>query len=247
MKIIWAILIVLVLICIVLHFKRDTPSVYISIVTVRRYKEALDNLLSSLPKGFNKYIIIYQDEEDGDYYNQTEDGHYEVYLKRNIYEYGAWEGLFILKQDGVLQNDDYILMLPDTCKTGGENTIRLVKDIISNDKNFEIFWAANTGQCNICIAKSSIIELIREIYKDTHKLDKADSVDMEHGHTHEKSIKKTKDRLKHVFYDEPCENKGSIKVYSTGVERECIYYKSIDVEKYYFIYNHTENYHPETP
>jgi hypothetical protein len=226
-------------------FEEDGESLYISIVTMRKYKEAMDNLLESLPEGFNKYILIYQGE-DTDYYERKDDGHYEVYLKRNIYEYGAWEGLYMLKQDGILKESDYVLMLHDTCKTGGENTLRLAKDIISKNKEFEIFWASDFGQCNICIINSSVIDKIRELYKDTHTLDKGEAISMEWNHTHEKSIKKLKDSTKQIFDNEPTENRGTRKVYSTGTDRLCVYLKCIDVEKYFVNLSNTGKTHPGT-
>jgi hypothetical protein len=246
----WLLFSILVLVSIILWgknketFESDEP--YISIVTMRRYKEALDNLLESLPKGFNKYILIYQDEDiETDNYERKEDGHYEVYLKRNIYEYGAWEGLYMLKQDGILKENDYVLMLHDTCKTGGENTLRLTRDIISNN-DFEIFWASDFGQCNLCIIKSIVIDKIREIYKDMHTLDKGEAISMEWNHTHEKSIKKLKDSTKQIFDNEPTENRGTRKVYSKGTDRLCVYFKSIDVEKYFVNLSNTGNTHPGT-
>jgi hypothetical protein len=243
----FCILIILVIIIIVRKKEENfdnNPQFYISITTMKKYKEALDKLIESLPEGFTNYIIIYQDEDDGDYYARKEDGHYEVYLKRNIYEYGAWEGLYILKQNGILKDDDYILMLHDTCKVG-KDTIELTNKY--KDNGSDIYWGSIDGKCNICSIKTSAIDNVRENFKDIIFMEKSEAIRIENDHSYEKSIKNIKS-LTQKFHDKVAEFIGSKKVYNSGVERKAFYYDSFDIEKYLVtIEEQPSNVHPMTP
>lgn len=241
-KYILGVVIFVIIVFVLLKKRKETfndENVYICITTIRKYKNALDNLLSSFPSGFTKYIVVYQNEENGDYYEQKEDGHYEVYLKRNIYEYGVWEGLYMLKNEGILNENDKFLILHDTCKLGN-NTVDLANKV--DMSNIDLFWASNVGQCNLCIAKGTSIDNIRELYKDVHTLNKIDAIAMEWDHTHQKSIKNVKN-INHRFYEEPSEYLGKRNVYS-DLNRDVLYFKSIDVEKY-FVYSDAVTPHPE--
>ncbi len=63
-------------------------SFFVSITTIKKYKIALNLLLDSLPDEWkNKYILIYQDEETNNY-KIFDDGHIEVYITNNLYDYG---------------------------------------------------------------------------------------------------------------------------------------------------------------
>jgi hypothetical protein len=69
---------------------------YLSISTIKKYKVALDVLLESIPNEWkNKYILVYQNENENDY-KIFEDGHIEVYIKNNLSDYGNWVGVNIL-------------------------------------------------------------------------------------------------------------------------------------------------------
>jgi hypothetical protein len=205
----------------------DDP--YISIVTLRKYKDALDHLLESFPNGFNKYIITYQGEDiESDYYEQKEDGHYEIYCKRNIFEYGAWPALNMLKNDGILKDDDKILMIHDTCKLG-EKTLENIRQLDFN--NYDIFWASDVGQCNLCVVKGKVIEEGSKLFDGMNTLDRGVGISMEWNHSHEKSLKNIK-MCNHKFYEKGSEFRGSKKIYS-DVERNVLYFESLDIEKYY--------------
>lgn len=200
---------------------------YISICSVKGYETALDNLLSSFPENFKYYIIIYQ-KEPKNYWERKSDGHYEVHLTKNIYEYGAWEGLYLLKQYNIIKNEDYILMLHDTCKLG-KKTFDLVENIISSGKVDDIFWASNKGQANICITKGCVIDYGFEMYKDFH-CTKKEAVQIEWNKDHQKSMKSLKN-IKQNYYKNDTLSLGLHKVYS-DIERLSVYYESIDIEKY---------------
>jgi hypothetical protein len=209
----------------------DDGDPFISIVTMRKYKDALAHVLASLPAGFTKYIVTYQDEPvEEDYYEQKEDGHYEIYSKRNLFEYGAWPALSMLKRDGKITDSDKILMIHDTTKLG-ENTLEKVKAL--DFKDFDIFWASDVGQCNLCVALGKIIEKGAEKFKDMLTLDRGVGIAMEWDHTHEKSLKNIEGGgVKNKFYDKQAEHRGTRKVYSE-VDRNVLYFESIDLEKYY--------------
>lgn len=225
----------------------DNGDPFISIVTMRKYKDALAHFLASLPTGFTKYIVTYQDDKDflgdkEDYYEQKEDGHYEIYSKRNLFEYGAWPALSMLKRDGKITDSDKILMIHDTTKLG-EKTLENVKAL--DFKDFDIFWASDVGQCNLCVALGKIIEKGAEKFKDMLTLDKSVAISMEWDHKHENSLKNI-EGVKNKFNDKGAEFKGQRKVYSE-VDRNVLYFESIDIEKYYVHVNPDGKGHPTTP
>ncbi len=229
-----------------LFFNKQHYKFYISIASIKGYEHALDNLLSSFPPDFKDYIIIYSNEDD-EYYEKKTDGHYEVHIKRNITEYGAWEGLYMLKKDGIITNNDYILMLHDTCKLGND-TIKLSNEIISNGDADDIFWASKTAQNNICITKGNVIDYAHDIYDEDFckTFTKKEGIYIEWSNDHPKSVKSLRD-INQNYYSYLTEDRGKRKVYS-DVERNVVYFRSIDIEKYYvFLGDDVSKTHPNTP
>ena len=226
----------------------DDGEPFVSIVTMRKYKDALANVLASLPQGFTKYIVTYQEDKDfigddrDDYYEQKEDGHYEIYSKRNLFEYGAWPALAMLKRDGKITDSDKILMIHDTTKLG-EKTLEKVKAL--DFKDFDIFWASDVGQCNLCVALGKVLENGAEIFKDMMTLDRGMGISMEWDHRHEKSLKGIKEAT-HKFHNKGSEFRGNRKVYSE-VDRNVLYFDSIDLEKYYVHVPPDGKGHPTVP
>lgn len=240
------IIITLIIICLLFlfYFKLMKSNFYVCITTVKGYEEALENVLKSFPSN-EKFIIVYQKENDN-YYKQRNDGNYEVYLNKNIYDLGGCSGLYLLKKDGIIKDNDYILMIHDTCKLG-ENTFKLSKEIIENDKNFDIFWAGMNGESNICIIKSKIIDKVYKTYENVHYLDKYTVIESEWNHEHPMSMKNID--CKHEFYHEtPFRKKEEIIYKKNGNKRYTLYYDSIDLEKYvYYVDRANNKQHPEKP
>ena len=67
---------------------------YVVIPTHRSYKDFYEKLKKTIPV-FVQTITVYQQEEN-EGYKKLPDGSYEVTIKQNLYEYGAWIGLQIL-------------------------------------------------------------------------------------------------------------------------------------------------------
>ena len=117
---------------------------YISITTVKKYKQALDVLLCSLPTEWrNKYILVYLDEELNSI-NITDKGIIEVCIKNNIHDYGNWVGVHLLLENKILPHDSWFLFIHDTCKFNSnalQSTYNLLN--IYKDTDYDTVWLSH--------------------------------------------------------------------------------------------------------
>jgi len=219
-------------------------SFYISITTIKKYKCALDVLLNSLPNEWkNKYIIVYQDENENNF-KICEDGHIEVYIQNNIYEYGNYVGINMLLESNIIPQDSWFLFIHDTCKFLGDNCVLLTYKLIENYKNNDIIWLSNTGQCNICLIRKNAIQAGNKLYKDIKSIPKMDAIGYEWNHKHVLSPKSF--NVKQHFINNPTKYLGKRYVYNNTNERDCLLYESINIEKYY-VHIRVESDHPVLP
>jgi len=219
---------------------------YISITTIKKYKIALDNLLSSLPyEWHNKYILVYQDEPENDI-KVFEDGHIEVYIENNLSDYGNWVGVYKLLEQGIVPDDSWFLFVHDTCHFLDDNSVNLTYDIIKTHENqdVDIIWLSSSGQCNICLIRKNGIKYGHDIYKDIEYMTKMETVHYEWCHCDRLSPKSF--NVIHRFLDAWPQHCGKRFVYNNTNHRDVLLYKNINMEKYYFHVNQ-ESDHPWMP
>lgn len=219
---------------------------YLAISTIKKYKVALDMLLESLPNEWkNKYILVYQDENENDH-KVFEDGHIEVYIKNNLSDYGNWVGVNMLLEKQIVPQDSWFLFIHDTCKFMNDNSAELTYKIIEehNDSNIDILWLSNTGQCNICLIRKNGIIYGNNLYKDINYMTKMETITYEWNHNHNLSPKSF--CVTQKFLDIPTKHWGQRFVYNNVNNRDVLYYESINMEKYYY-FTLKESDHPFSP
>jgi hypothetical protein len=219
---------------------------YVAITTIRKYKIALDILIESLPREWsNRYILIYQDESENSY-KIFEDGHIEVYITNNLSDYGAWIGINILFEKGVVPDDSWFLFIHDTCKFVNNNCVNLTNRIIMtyNNTDTDIVWLCKNGQCNICLTRKKAILYGNNIYKNIPHMSKKETIEYEWRHNNVLSPKSFVVGQK--FLDVSVQNLPDRYVYNNINRRNVILFKSISLEKYFF-FTTTGLDHPLSP
>jgi hypothetical protein len=219
---------------------------FISIVTIKKYKDALDILINSLPTEWkNKYILVYQNESENTF-KIFEDNHIEVYITNNIYEYGNYIGINLLLEANIIPKNSWFLFLHDTCKFLDDNCIDLTYNLINeyNNSDIDILWLCNTGQCNICLIRKNGIVIGNNLYKDMQNLNKMDGIHYEWNHSHYLSPKSF--NVKQFFINIPVKHLGKRYVYNNINNRDVLLYETINMEKYYYDLNGGLS-HPENP
>ena len=219
---------------------------YLSITTIKKYKVALDMLISSLPNEWkNKYILIYQNENENTY-KIFEDGHIEVYITNNLSDYGSFVGLHMLLEANIVPPDSWFLCIHDTCKFLGNNCVTLTDNLINkyNNTNIDILWLSKNGQCNICLLRKNALIYGNDRYKNISFMTKMETIKYEWQHRHFLSPKSFP--VKQYFINIPTKHLGKRYVYNNINNRDCLLYESINMEKYYFN-TAVESDHPFAP
>ncbi len=219
---------------------------FVSITTIKTYKAALDVLIESLPTEWkNKYILVYQNENENNY-KVFEDGHIEVYITNNLSDYGNFVGVNMLFELNIIPQDSWILFIHDTCKFLGESCVSLTNNLIKDYDNsdIDILWLSEKGQCNICLIRKNAVQLGNNLYKDIKFMTKMETINYEWEHNNSLSPKSL--NVKQEFLNTPTKHLGRRHVYSNTVNRDCILYETINMEKYYF-FTRIGTDHPFTP
>jgi hypothetical protein len=203
---------------------------YIVIPTIRnKYQIALNTLLQSIPDNFKNYIIIYQEEESVEI-NTFQDGHIEISIPNNIFEYGNWVGTGILLENKILPPDTWFLFIHDTCRMT-DNTLKLTQSIIDNkgmNNELNIIWLAG-GFFNICLIRKNGITAGYNLYKNHLTMDKEIAISAEHDKHH---LSPKRFGVSQHFIDFNPNVGKTDDVYQTGVQRWVQYLKSIEMYKY---------------
>jgi len=202
---------------------------YIVIPTIRnKYQIALNTLLQSIPDNFKNYIIIYQDEESVEI-NTFQDGHIELSIPNNIFEYGNWIGTGILLEKNILPPSTWFLFIHDTCRMT-DTTLNLTQSIIDNnpDNELNIIWLAK-GFFNICLIRKNGITSGYHLYKNHLNMDKDIAISAEHDKHH---LSPKKLLVTQHFIDFNPNVGETVDVYKTGVHRWVQYIESIELYKY---------------
>ena len=219
---------------------------YISIITIKGYEQALNMLLQSIPKTFKNIIIIYQNEEN-ESIMINENKYIIVKIRHNIYEYGSFIGLYRVLEANLIDKNEIILLLHDTCKFG-EKSIELCEDLVSkmrSELKSDIVFLSSLGHNNICFVNKTAIDYGYNVYKDTYTMPKSLAIDLENNIPYdERSIKSF--YVKRTIIDIDPINKGKIKIYG-DIERTVNYFSIIDLEKYCYEVDKYVLYHPEKP
>lgn len=221
-------------------------NLYIAITTIKKYKIALDILLESLPKEWkNKYILVYENENSNDY-KVFDDGHIEVTIQNNIYDYGNWVGINMLITNKVIYSDSWFLFIHDTCRFLSDSCVKKTNDIILeyHKTNVDIIWLSHNGQCNICLIRRDGIKE-GERYKNIMNMTKEDTIIYEWTTHHILSPKSF--NVIQNFLDIPTVLLGKRYVYNNEIQRDVLLYNSIDMEKYYYFIFVGVDTHPSIP
>jgi len=223
-----------------------TPSpFYVSILTHRNYGDALKALLSTLPVEFkNKYILIYSQEPEYEIKN-FEDGHIEVKIKNNIYDYGNWVGISMLLEKNVVPQNSWFLLIHDTCKFV-ENSAQKINSIINefDQTDRDIIWTSNNGISNFCLARRNGVKQGGARYHSILTMSKMDAISYEWNHGHYLCPKSLD--APNFYINCPVKNLGTRDVYNSGAIRTIILHDSVGIEKYY-VHVSKEGEHPERP
>ena len=219
-------------------------SLYIVIPTVRSYKVALDLLLKSLPQQWKtKVILIYQKEKE-ESFTVFPDLYIEVYLDRNIYEYGSWIGVNLLLENKIIPDDSWFLFLHDTCKCGPK-TYEKCKELLDSftESEIDIIWLTLKGESNIGLLRRKAITEGAKMYANEYTMTKMDAIQYEQ-HLNSKLSPKMLN-VPQLFLDTDKILTGIKPIY--GVHKRTVFYiETIDLEKYYVMI-YSEDEHPQAP
>ena len=204
---------------------------YVVITTIRRYHEALWKLLQTVPREW-KYILVYQDEPDGnnDRYIIRGDGNIEVYISQNLYDYGSFVGVNMLLNDKIVPDDSWFLFLHDTCKLGPRSK-QTIEDLIESAFDYDLIWLCCSGQCNICIIRN-MIPHGNSVYNGM-KMSKQYAIEIEHveGKDSIKSFPCRQIFLNHQnTFVHPTFPYDDVELYG---QRTTVKFDTFDLEKYY--------------
>lgn len=220
------------------------PDIHVCFTSVDGYDIPRNILLASMPVEMKaNYIVIYQKKTET-VVKKCEDGHYEVHIPNNIYEYGNWIGAHMLQEAGLISKNAWFFFVHDTCKFGAK-TQHLVTEIIRtiNHNPTEIMWITRNGQFNFCLSRGSAIRKGWEKYKDLLTVDKYDAVKGELERGFWLSAKGIEAPQK--FHNLWINLMGKRKVYSE-VERDVGYLPAVDIEKYFYWLS-PDGIHPQAP
>lgn len=223
------------------HLESEFDNVYIVVTTMRKYADALNSFVSTMPTGKTNYIVVYQDEP-ADSWVKHQDGHYEVHLTSNIYEYAAWTGVHMLQQAKAVRDDAWFLLLHDTCKLMSNFKTVLATTIARIPTHVDIYWADNQGRSNFCLARRSGISYGGVVYGKIQTLTKGRAIGMEWNTD---PISPKQFPVDQMYDLRGTQTRGKKSVYS-DIERQVLYYPSLDIEKYFRHINEDET-HPECP
>lgn len=215
---------------------------FVVIPSIKGYDVALDCIVRSIPKGWSYVIVFQKEEEDG--YKVYEDGHIEVRLKRNIYEYGAWVGTQLLMDHGILPINSWCLFVHDTCKFGPHTRFMTEQLLYKyNDSKIDCIWLCKNGYRNICLVRRNAIHEGAKLYDAIHTMTKKEAIQGEIKRESPFSIKSLP--IQQIFLHFVLYVKEKRKVYGTTM-RNVEQFDSIDMEKYVF---HVQNgiVHPHNP
>ena len=207
---------------------------YVSITTIQKYKPALDMLLDSLPNEWrNKYILVYQAEEE-ESYQVFSDGHIEVKIKQNLSDYGNWVGVDILLKNNIVSQDAWFLFIHDTCKFLSDS-VKYTNNVLIRfgHTDIDILWLVHKGICNICLIRKNGIEYGANLYKNIDFMTKMETIEYEWNRTNHILSPKTFKVNQH-FLDSPPIYERPRYVYNNANKREVLYVSSIDMEKYFY-------------
>lgn len=208
---------------------------WIVIPTLKKYEVAYKNLWKSIPAElYPKTITIFQDSTN-DSWEKTSDG-YKVYIRNNIYEYGAWVGAHILVQAHEISEDEYFLMIHDTCEFG-KNTMYRITQLENELKNtnIEYFSLLNGGFHNLCVVCKRGLTFIAKKFEDVISMSKPEALSFE---------TKLKENIPSAEYMFGPIHHGPKRVYS-NLERMVVYVHSLDMFKFYI--DSVKNKHPDIP
>ena len=200
-------------------------SLYVVVSTHRRYAEARAALLQSLEEAkwpISQTILVFG-EEDREILHSPN----EVHLVHNIYEYNAFLGATTLPHE-----DAAFVLLHDTCEVGPDFVPRLLNQYETYKRiKADIYWLSHKGQCNICIFNMSVARKMYERFRDTHTMDKMQAVRMEWN----KSLFACDASIVQHFCEEHSHVQGVVARYASRVQREKLYFPSIDMYKFYVV------------
>ena len=219
-------------------------SLYIVIPTLKSYKIALDLLLLSLPEQWKTRVIIIYQKEKEESFTMFPDGRIEVYLDRNIYEYGSWIGVNLLLKNKIIPYDSWFLFLHDTSKCGPK-TYEKCKELLDlfTDSEFDIIWLTLKGESNIGLFRRGALTEGTKMYANEYTITKMDAIDYEQRHYSKLSPKKI--NVPQLFLDTDKILTGIKPIY--GVHKRTVFYiETIDLEKYY-VHIEQEDEHPQAP
>jgi hypothetical protein len=224
----------------------STSPFYVSIITHRNYGDAVKALLSTLPIEFkNKYILIYSQEQEYDIKN-CEDGHIEVKIKNNIYDYGNWVGVSMLLENNIVPQNSWFLFIHDTCKFVHENSAIKINGIINSfdHTDIDIIWTSHNGISNYCLARRNGVKIGGARYHPILTMPKMEAISYEWNHGQYLSPKSID--VPQFYINCPVKCLGTRDVYNSGSIRTVLLHDSVGIEKYFF-YTAKEGDHHQHP
>lgn len=196
---------------------------YVVISTIKMYNIAYEKLLNSIPKGV-KIITVYQNEEK-QFYEKCGQG-YNVYLKKNIYEYGAWSGLLMLLNNNEISVDDWYLMIHDTCMFTPTSFDKIMYlQFILEHTPIELYFLLGGRFHNICMIRKNGITKVADYFDSIETLSKTRAIELEGNIGFE-------DIITGEYLIRPC-HYPETDVYNEGRIRIPCFISSIDMFKFY--------------
>jgi hypothetical protein len=177
---------------------------------------------------------VFQKEEETDF-KVFEDGHIEVSLTTNIYEYAAWTGVSILQRTGTVPEYSWFLFIHDTSEFFQDSGM-YINNILNtyHETNTDIVWLSSTGQCNICLIRKAGISEGNKLYSGLTEISKKLAIQGEWAHEESRfvgSICPKFLKVNQVFVKDVNIILGYKSVYGKTL-REVLYFPSIRFQKY---------------
>lgn len=148
------------------------------IPTLRKNTEAFDNLWKTIPEETkNLSIIVYQDEPH-EMILVGVTGTIEVYLKQNLFEYGAWiAAKKLVSETTLIIESDWLVMIHDTCAFQSD-TLERIKNMIYtlNFTPINFYSLVHSGFHNLSLVRNAGIHLVADHFLNIKTITKEEAI-----------------------------------------------------------------------
>lgn len=153
---------------------------WVVIPTTRSNYEVYNHLWSTMPvEAQNRSITVYQNEPV-EMIVQKISGNIEIMITQNLFEYGAWVGVYKVVQEYLACIDDWFLMIHDSCAFEN-NTFEKIKELCFTltRTGIDFYSLTSSGFHNISLVRKMGVRTIAEHLILLSKMTKEDAIALE--------------------------------------------------------------------